>query len=110
MVRLVTPEELPVAYPSPGIVRRIVAGQALMLAEFTISAGCSIPPHTHPHEQIGYVVRGRALFISGDSERELGAGSVYAVPGGELHEVRVLGDEDATFVDVFTPVREEYLP
>ena len=110
MAQLVTPEELPVANPSPGIVRRVVAGQGLMLAEFTISAGCRIPPHSHPHEQIGYVVSGRALFRSGDAVRELRAGSAYAVPGGEVHEVQVLGDEDATFVDVFTPIREDYLP
>jgi quercetin dioxygenase-like cupin family protein len=110
MAQLMTPEELPEAHPSPGIVRRVVAGQALMLAEFTISAGCKIPPHSHPHEQIGYVVAGRARFISGESVRDLGPGSVYAFPCGVLHEVQVLGDDDATFVDVFTPVREEYMP
>lgn len=110
MAQLVTPEELPAAHPTPGIVRKVVAGQALMLAEFTISAGCKIPPHTHPAEQVGYVVRGRALFRSAGSVRELWAGSVYAVPGGEEHELEVLGDKDAVFIDVFTPVREEYLP
>jgi quercetin dioxygenase-like cupin family protein len=110
MAQLVTPEELPVAHPSPGITRRVVAGQALMLAEFTFSAGSRIPPHSHQHEQIGYVVAGRARFISGDSVRELGPGSVYAFPGGVVHEVQVLEGEDATFVDVFTPLREEYMP
>lgn len=109
MAQLILGSELPVAHPSEGVERRVVAGQKLMLAAFTIAAGQRMPAHSHPHEQIGYVVSGRALFRSGGSERELGPGSVYAVPGGETHEVEVLGDEDATFVDVFTPLREEFL-
>ncbi|MHB0877356.1 MAG: cupin domain-containing protein [Anaerolineae bacterium] len=109
MAQLLQGSELPVSEPAPGIVRRVVAGQELMLAAFTIAAGQKMPAHSHPHEQIGYVVSGRARFRVGDVVRELAAGGVYAVPSGVEHEVEVLGSEDATFIDVFTPLRQDFL-
>ena len=109
MAQLMLGSELPVAHPAAGISRQVVAGQELMLAVYTIAAGQKMPAHSHPQEQIGYVVSGRARFRCGGCERELEAGAVYAVPSGEEHEVEVLGGQDATFVDVFTPLRQDFL-
>ena len=95
----------------PGVTRRtLVSGERLTIVEFRIQAGHEVPGHTHPHEQAGQVVSGRVLFRFGEGhavrERELGPGDSYMIPGHELHYVRAL--EDATLIDVFSPVREEY--
>jgi len=92
----------------PGVVRRALnSGDKTTLVEITLARGSTVPMHNHPHEQIGYVVSGRVRFQIGDSTRELGPGDSYCAPGGEMHGVEAL--EDAVCIDIFSPVREEYL-
>jgi quercetin dioxygenase-like cupin family protein len=94
---------------SPGLVRRsLVWGERMHFVEFRVPKGSGVPRHRHHHEQVGYVVSGRFAFTVGDETRELGPGDAYFIPGGVEHESRAL--EDAVVVDVFSPLREEYLP
>ena len=67
----------------------------------------SCPEHDHPHEQIGYLAAGRVLFEIGGLKKELKQGDSWIIPGGAPHKVTAL--EDSVAVDVFAPVREEYL-
>lgn len=92
----------------PGVRRRTLnSGDHTTLIEVAIDAGSVVPSHTHPHEQIGYVARGRVRFEISGEVRELTAGDSYLVPGGEPHEVTAL--EDSICIDVFSPPRTEYL-
>jgi quercetin dioxygenase-like cupin family protein len=92
----------------PGVVRRTLnSGEHTTLVEVTMASGATVPDHAHPHEQAGYVASGRVRFVIDGAARELGPGDGYLVPGGARHEVTAL--EDAVCVDVFSPVREEYL-
>ena len=92
----------------PGVVRRTLSsGDRTTLIEVTLAAGSVVPAHKHPHEQIGYVSKGRVRFVIGDAVQDLAAGDRYLVPGGVSHEVTAL--EDAVCIDCFSPVREEYL-
>ena len=92
----------------PGVVRRtLTSGDRTTLCEITMDEGATVPAHTHPHEQAGYVASGRVRFAIDGDERELRAGDSYLVPGGATHEVTAL--EPSVCVDIFSPVREEYL-
>lgn len=92
---------------APGVHRRVLScGERLMVVQFDIAQGAEVPPHVHPHEQVGHVVSGTMRFRIGDEERELGAGDGYAVPGGVLHGAT--GVTDVVAVDSFTPVRDDY--
>ncbi len=92
----------------PGVVRRTLSsGDRATLVEITLSEGAIVPAHTHPHEQVGYVARGRVRFGIAGEARELRAGDSYLVPSGASHEVTAL--EPSVCIDVFSPVREEYL-
>jgi quercetin dioxygenase-like cupin family protein len=92
----------------PGVVRRTLThGDKTSLHELHIAKDAVVPLHTHPHEQTGYVASGRVVFQIGDEKRELKAGDGYSVPGGVEHGV--VGMEDSVCVDIFSPVREEYL-
>ena len=92
----------------PGVMRRtIVYGERTSLHELQLAAGAKVPLHTHPHEQIGYVALGRVVFELGDEKRELQAGDAYCVPGDVPHGV--IAVEDSVCVDIFSPVRTEYL-
>ncbi len=92
----------------PGVVRRTLnSGERTTLVEIAMDAGAKVPSHNHPHEQTGYVARGRVRFVIDGESRDLAAGDGYLVPGGAAHEVTAL--EPSVCIDVFSPVREEYL-
>src|SRR5688572_13237839 len=92
----------------PGVIRRTIAhGDKTSLHELHIAKDAVVPLHTHPHEQTGYVASGRVVFELGGEKRELKAGDGYCVPGDVPHGVVAL--EDSVCVDIFSPVREEYL-
>jgi len=92
----------------PGVVRRTLScGEHMLLCEITLAKDSVVPLHDHPHEQIGYVVRGRLLFSVAEEERELAAGDGYVIPGNASHSVTAL--EDSIAIDIFSPVRKEYL-
>ncbi len=92
----------------PGVARRTMnSGDHTTLVEVFIDKGAVVPAHSHPHEQIGYVVSGRALFEVGEDSKELAAGDSYLIPGGVIH--KVTGIEPCVCIDIFSPVREEYL-
>jgi quercetin dioxygenase-like cupin family protein len=91
----------------PGVIRRTLnAGDRTMLCEIELQKGSVVPSHTHPHEQIGYLSRGRLLFRIGDEERELAEGDSWCVPGNVPHVVTAL--EDSIAIDIFSPPRDEY--
>jgi quercetin dioxygenase-like cupin family protein len=92
----------------PGVSRRTLnSGANATLVEVSIAAGATVPEHTHPHEQVGYLVSGRLRFVIGDEERVLGPGDSWLVPGDVPHIVTAI--EDCIAIDVFSPVRHEYL-
>ena len=82
------------------------AGAMLNLIEF--EPGAVVPLHSHPHEQLGIVLRGmQALVVDGESH-ELTELCGYVIPGGVEHSA-YCGPEGAVVLDVFQPVREDYL-
>lgn len=91
----------------PGLVRRTLAeGGKMMTCEFILEKGAEIPSHSHPQEQLGYVVSGRLIITVGDNSAELSAGDCYYAPAGVSHGAVVL--EKARVVDTFSPPREDY--
>jgi quercetin dioxygenase-like cupin family protein len=93
---------------APGVRRRTLAhGSNMLLAEFTLVQGSGVPTHTHPHDQVGYVVRGSMQLTVGDDVCTYRAGDSYYIPGDVPHSA--VTPEDAVVVDVFCPPREDYL-
>jgi quercetin dioxygenase-like cupin family protein len=100
-------DDMSATYPEPGLTRRIGAyNDKLMLAEHRMQKGWIGARHSHPQEQLVYVVQGRIKVVAGDTAFEAGAGDSFVVRGGIEHEAAAL--EDSLVVDVFTPSREEY--
>jgi len=91
----------------PGVSRKILSdGERMMLVEVLLEAGSTVPEHTHPHEQTGYLASGRVRFRIGDETVELGQGDSWMIPGGVPHEVTTIADSVA--IDVFSPPREDF--
>jgi quercetin dioxygenase-like cupin family protein len=93
----------------PGIRRKTLTyGGVTMLTEFRLDAGATLPVHAHPQEQTGYLVAGRLRLTIGDETRVAAAGDGWSIPGGVAHGGEAL--DDAVAVEVFSPVRADYLP
>ena len=91
----------------PGVTRRTLStSESLMLIDVVFEKGAVVPLHTHPHEQVGYLISGRVLFELGDERQELAAGDSWLVPPNVPHQVTAL--ERSLAIDVFSPPREEY--
>lgn len=91
-----------------GITRQtLVYGEKTSMFRFRLDGGSRIPLHNHPHEQTGFMVSGRARFTIAGEATEVGPGDSWCIAGGVEHAVDVL--EDSVIVELFSPVREEYL-
>jgi quercetin dioxygenase-like cupin family protein len=94
--------------PFPGVRFKTVAhGDKTLCAEFQLAAGKRLPRHSHPHEQTGYLVSGALRLTIGDKTFEARPGDSWCIPGNIEHEAEILADSVA--VEVFSPVREDYL-
>ena len=92
-----------------GIERKtLVYGEKTLMTEFRLRKGAVLPRHVHPHEQIGYLVKGRIRLSIGTEEYEAEAGDSWCIPGGVEHGADIL--KDSVAIEVFSPVREDYLP
>lgn len=92
----------------PGVTITTNAGEQLMLSVVRFEPDASVPVHAHPHEQAGLLVSGRLKFTIGDETRVLEPGDQWLIPGGVPHTV-VAVDGPAVALDVFNPIREDYL-
>lgn len=91
-----------------GISRKtLVHGDNTLLAEFKLDGGSTLPMHSHPQEQTGYLVSGHMVLSIGGIEHDINKGDAWIVPGGTEHGARVI--EDSIAVEVFSPLREDYL-
>jgi quercetin dioxygenase-like cupin family protein len=93
----------------PGIQMKTVCyGQRTLMTEFVLERARALPVHSHPQEQIGYLVKGHVRLRIGTQEYDVRPGDSWCIPSGEEHGAQIL--EDSVAVEVFSPVREDYLP
>lgn len=92
----------------PGIKMRVAShGEKTLMSEFILDKGASLPPHSHVHEQTGYLVSGKIILKIGTESFETLPGDSWCVKSGIEHSAEAL--EDSVAVEVFYPVREDYL-
>jgi quercetin dioxygenase-like cupin family protein len=88
--------------------KTLVHGDKTLMVEFRLQKGAALPLHSHPHEQIGYLVKGRIRLTIGADVHEVLPGDSWCIPGDVPHCAEII--EESVAVEVFSPVREEYLP
>jgi quercetin dioxygenase-like cupin family protein len=108
----VNPGKAPRLAQMEGVETRVLTGlggEGMMMVLTTVRPGCEVPDHAHVHEQIGYVVSGRAVMTVAGEAREVGPGDAYGVPPDVPHGARCLGEETFAALDIFHPGREDFL-
>jgi quercetin dioxygenase-like cupin family protein len=89
--------------------KTLAHGERTLMTVFQLDAGAVVPVHRHPQEQIGYLVSGRLRFLDGAGQAvaEVGPGDSWCFGADEEHGAEIL--EDAVAIEVFSPVRQDYL-
>ncbi|MFI5256486.1 MAG: cupin domain-containing protein [Gemmatimonadales bacterium] len=103
-------DELPKERVTDLISRRLITGDAMMLAHVYLDKGALVPQHSHHNEQLTYILEGALHFrIGADRAREVvvRAGEVLHIPSNVPHEALAL--EDTLDVDIFSPPRQDWL-
>ena len=86
----------------------LVHGEKTLMGQFKIAKGSEVPMHSHPHEQTGTLISGKLRFTVAGEIFDAEPGDSWCLPGGVEHSAEAL--EDAVIIEVFSPVRDDYLP
>jgi len=95
---------------NPSMQRKIVTGEKMTVARIYLADGFVVPMHSHHHEQITQVIKGRMLFVFGegrDKEIEFGPGDVVVIPAHLPHQATCIGDVEE--MDMWAPRRDDWL-
>ncbi len=94
---------------APGIKRKtLIYGASTLMTEFVIEKDADLPMHSHLEEQTGYLVSGHMKLTIGGSVYDIRPGDSWLIPGGMVHGARII--ENSVAVEVFSPVRQDYIP
>ena len=99
---------IPVEHVADGIERQMLVGHQMMICRFRFKPFLVTPEHDHPHEQMTIVERGKVRFFIEGKERIAKAGDVLHFPSQTWHGATMM-DEEVVLIDIFTPVREDFL-
>lgn len=89
------------------VTRQMIHGSTMTVARLRTRKGSVVPTHSHPNEQITTLEQGSMLFVTPSEKIVVRAGESVCIPPGVPHSVESL--EDCVAVDVFSPVREDWL-
>jgi quercetin dioxygenase-like cupin family protein len=91
----------------PGVDIYTTCGEKMTLSLVEMQPGSVIEEHSHPHEQMGLMLSGKAQFIIGGQSRIVAEGELWRIPGGVPHKVVAL-EQPVRAIDAFYPIREDY--
>jgi quercetin dioxygenase-like cupin family protein len=88
-------------YGGDMLVKPLMKGDEMTFLEIRYAAGVGAPLHSHTHESIAYVVKGKVKSTVGSDEFIMGPGDVCRHPTGVLHGLEAL--EDSVVVEIKSP-------
>ena len=92
---------------APGAIAKPLFGEGAMLNLVELEPDAVVALHSHPHEQLGIVLRGSMKLVVAGVDHELAEMDAFTLPGGIEHQ-GIAGPDGAVVLDVFQPVREDY--
>ena len=93
----------------PGITRRTLAhGKNMYQMMATLAAGSTMPPHSHPQEQIVHIIEGQMRFVVDGAPVELSTGDSLYLASNVPHAVEMV-TVPTRVLDTFSPPRTDYL-
>lgn len=101
-------EDLKVEDLGSGITRKIGAyNDNLMAVEVSFEEGAVGATHSHPHEQITFILEGEFEFTVGEETKVVKAGeSLFKQPNIEHGAICL---KKGRLLDIFTPMRKDFI-
>jgi quercetin dioxygenase-like cupin family protein len=99
--------DIPTEPINASIGRQFITGERVTVGRFEMKAGAVVPRHAHENEQVSCVLSGALRFHFDDRDVLVRSGEVMQIPPNVAHAVDVV--EDCVVVDVFCPVRQDWL-
>jgi quercetin dioxygenase-like cupin family protein len=90
-----------------GIYGQVQHSDHMTHAHISIAAGVELPEHHHVHEQWSHLLEGEIEFIVGGEKRHMKPGETAYIPSHVPHSGRTI--TDCKLIDVFSPVREDWM-
>lgn len=79
-----------------------VPGREAVVARVEVAPGARAGRHTHPGDEISYVLEGEAeLLVDGQPPRTVKAGESFVIPAGVVHDAHNAGSAPARLVGVY---------
>ena len=101
-------KDMAVTPAGEGVTRKVLGySENMMVCEIRLEKGAVIPSHAHPHEQCSTMVYGKCMYRVGEDVREVGTGDSVMIAPDVLHDIVAL--EDCLVIDVFSPMREDFV-
>jgi quercetin dioxygenase-like cupin family protein len=88
-------------YGGDMLVKPLMKGDEMTFLEIHYAAGVGAPLHTHSHESIAYVVKGKVKSTVGSEVFIMGPGDVCRHPKGVLHGLEAI--EESVVVEIESP-------
>lgn len=85
----------------------LAIGSESMVTKMLYKNTDKVPFHKHPNEQSGYVISGKYELQFDNKKYLLTTGDSYSIPSNVEHTLEII--EAGEVLDVFTPVRQDYL-
>jgi quercetin dioxygenase-like cupin family protein len=98
---------VPLEVMSDMISRKVVSGERAMVAQIFLKKGAVVPEHHHESEQVSYMLEGSMRFELDGKQIIVGKGEVIVIPSNVPH--RAVALEDGLSLDVFSPIRHDWL-
>ena len=102
-------DAIPAERVADGIERQMVYGERVMVCRLALAPRVVTAVHSHPHEQITIVERGRVRFSINGRDQDARPGDVLHFPSNCPHGATML-EEPVVLIDIFSPIREDFLP
>ena len=100
-------DKLPQKELTTGVTTSLAWGEKIMLSFVKLNPNATFPSHSHPHEQMGFVLSGKLEVTIGNKSKLLKEGDVFLVPSGVEHGVKNLKSETQV-LEIFSPPREDF--
>ena len=79
-----------------------IANREAVVARVEVAPGAKAGRHTHPGDEISYVLEGEAtLLIDGQAPRVVKAGESFVIPAGVVHDAHNNGSAPTKLVGVY---------
>jgi quercetin dioxygenase-like cupin family protein len=92
---------------APGVDIKSLTGEKMSMVIFYIAPGADVPEHSHPHEQMGTVLKGALELTIGEEKKVVRSGDAWRIPSDVVHSGHCL-EEATEILEFFSPPRDDY--